>query len=147
MPRHPFRYVTWNSLTCSTGVLLQLRNCLWSLATYQIPKEKNRWASSLGNKEVMPCHFLYACHNARQLPAHWNVRSKNQILLMFDVEEHHLVWTRGMRTILQSSMNPYNFFHNPKISYSIYRFLLKTWTYYSFGENRSLYYYVWCLQG
>ena len=93
--RHPFKHITWICLTCSTVVLLQLRNCLLSLVEYQIfqvpPKEKSRRASSLANKEAMPCHFLYACCNPRELLAQKNVRSRIQIPQTFEVKEHYLV--------------------------------------------------------
>ena len=55
---------------------------------------------------------------------------------------------RNIKTVLQSSMNSYKFFQNPKISHSIYRLLSRKWHYYYFFEKTaSPYHYFWWLQG
>ena len=108
-------------------------------------KEKSRRASSLVNKEAMPCH-LYAYRNPRQLSIYWNVCSRNQILQTFNMHEYDLPWTKTHSTILHSSMNPHKLFKNPKVLCNIYQLLWKKWPYYSFGENCNPYNNFWWKQ-
>lgn len=108
------------------------------------PKEKSRRASSLANKEAMPCHFLYACRNpSRSLKCSFkksntaDVRCGRAPSCM-----NHRRHSNGPPKV-QSTMNRHKFFQNPKIADSIYRLLSKKWPYYSFGGNRSPYHYFW----
>ena len=111
----------------------------WYTKSFRYSQRKKSQASSLANKEAMSCHFPYACRNPRQLPAHWNVHLRNQILQTSMWMTIILHEPGGIQTVLQSSMNPQKFFQNPKIMYSIYQLLLKKWSYYSFEGNHSSY--------
>ena len=143
LSRQPFAATTWCSLrqkvktsiqTCHLELLHMQYRCaasvLWLFVEFGgmlnllgTLKGKSCRASSLANKKAMPCNFLYACRNPRQIPAHRNVYWRNQILQTFDVNEHHLAWTRRHSNGLSKKYESPQILPESHDIYSIYRLL------------------------
>ena len=111
--------------------------------SFRYPERKKVWGSQVWRIRK-PCSAISCTHVViplTEMSVHETIRCRR------------LKWTNtilhkpgDIRTVLQSSMNPYKFFQNFNISYRIYRLLSKKWPYYSFEGNRSPYHYFWCIQ-